>query len=100
MHPRRTGGSCSTSRPSPYGGELSRSAERAQTTATPRAVAAAAHSSANRVLPMPASPVHNTRRPRPVPRLVEHVDHPSQLTVAAKNDKAAVPSSGPATTTE
>ena len=57
--------SASTSRPRLYGGELPRSAVRAHATGTPRAEAVAASSSASRIFPIPASPVHSTSRPRP-----------------------------------
>jgi hypothetical protein len=58
-------GSPKTSRHRPYGGELPSSAARAHATGTFRAEAAAASSSASRVLPIPASPVHSTKHPRP-----------------------------------
>ena len=54
--PSRPDRSCKASRHSPYGGAMSRSLERAQATAAPRAAASAAVSSASRVLPIPASP--------------------------------------------
>jgi len=78
---------------------MSRPLERAQATAAPRATATAAVSSASRVLPIPASPVHSSSRPRPArassSRPVTRASSRSRPT----NETAAVPSSGAATTT-
>ena len=83
----RTAGSSSTSRHRPYGGELPASAARAHATGTPLAAAFAAVSSASRVFPIPASPVHSTKRPRP-----DTASSSSRLTRASSRSR---PTSGP-----
>ena len=97
--PRRPGRSCKASRHNPYGGEISRSLERAQATAAPRAAATAAVSSASRVLPIPASPAHSSRRPTPARASSSKPVTRASSRSRPANEPAAVPSSRAATTT-
>jgi Na+/H+ antiporter len=95
----RTSGSSSTIRHRPYGGELSGPAVRAHTTGTPRAAANAADTSASRVFPIPASPVHSTRRPRPATasssRRVTRASSRSRPTISADAPPCTPPTRQP-----